>query len=1247
MLDITKEDIQSLNDTDLRILIGRLCEAELNKKKRSTKAVSYGGNQDEKDNGIDVKINVTDNGDELNGFILKKNTVFQVKKPKMSASKIKEEMKKSDGTLKSFIKELSHKKGAYIIVSSGDDLTEKTYSNRINAMKEVLNEFQLNDVVVDFYDCGKIATWVRNYLSLTCWVSNKINKNTNGWTSYCNWSNRKEKEQQFIINDESAIFYNDFNKDNKLKLIDGINQIRNILSIPQKSVRLAGLSGVGKTRLAQALFDDTIGTNALSKEMVIYGDIGDKLFPDPITFIQQLNQLNQRIIVIVDNCEANMHNKLTEICQREYSKISLMTIEYEVKEDDNVDSNNYYLGTTTDKVLEELLKRDFDKIADRNIDTIVKCSDGNFRIAIYLAKSIVTQKNIGILNYNELFERLFYQGNEVDKELLMIGEVCSLFYSFDITPDIDDEENELNIIAKLISMPMLKVFANVEELRKKQIIQKRGKMRAVLPHALANRLAISFLEKYPNNYLLSFIEKNERLCISFFRRLKFLHSSKKAQEIAKEYFFKVPDESFYKAEFNVLEKIRCITILNPEIVLERIEKIENPEFFSRNNRNFSEWVMIIGYIAFEERLFKRAINLIIRFAVTEKEGENYNSIKSVLYTFFHLYLSFTHAPLKVRLEIVTELLTNVDEIKKNLGVKLLDEILDYGNFIGMPMLDCGSQIRDYGLEPNVNEWYKEAIKYCEEMLDKQICYEEIKEIIVNNFKMLSSIGFYDLLENVVEKNLKIKNWPGIWIALLTIKRFDTPKVPKQLMKRINKLLEKVKPLTISDRIQVYLNKRKRIYLIIDDVTENEKELNDNVYRLGKDIALNKNKLIDNIKMIDNTCCTYRISWLAKGLYENFADKEVLIYEILKLINNDNNNVLKEIISCLIGFYHNDEKILCSNILDKIMLDEKYNINFVYYQLSYQLENEDLIRLEKTIRLGIFNENDLHNLAWYFEKIETDKAILFFEMLPNTKVIQSTILYTLYRLIEERKEDKLLKEYIRKYIVNLYYDKMENPHITNESYIISNLVKLVFSKENGVEEAEEIFSKVNLLIDEKFISFYSYEDVLKPLMELYPYNFLNIFVDYSGKPNYFKKHFFKHNYNLNTNVLHYISDEIVIDWIKENGKMEELSYLVEPYKLDESKKYCVWSKLGKYIIDNYFDNDIVMKNITSQVYPTSWEGEYSNVLMKRETLFIELENNLNPIISDIGKKKLLEIRSRIKACVLEESKRNEERLERFE
>jgi hypothetical protein len=52
MFDITGEDIILLDDKDLRELIGRLCEAEVQKMNLSPIAVTYGGNQDAKDGGM-------------------------------------------------------------------------------------------------------------------------------------------------------------------------------------------------------------------------------------------------------------------------------------------------------------------------------------------------------------------------------------------------------------------------------------------------------------------------------------------------------------------------------------------------------------------------------------------------------------------------------------------------------------------------------------------------------------------------------------------------------------------------------------------------------------------------------------------------------------------------------------------------------------------------------------------------------------------------------------------------------------------------------------------------------------------------------------------------------------------------------------------------------------------------------------------------------------------------------------------
>lgn len=48
-----------------------------------------------------------------------------------------------------------------------------------------------------------------------------------------------------------------------LSIEDAINPMRDLIRSTNKAVRITGLSGVGKTRIVQALFDETIGTGAL------------------------------------------------------------------------------------------------------------------------------------------------------------------------------------------------------------------------------------------------------------------------------------------------------------------------------------------------------------------------------------------------------------------------------------------------------------------------------------------------------------------------------------------------------------------------------------------------------------------------------------------------------------------------------------------------------------------------------------------------------------------------------------------------------------------------------------------------------------------------------------------------------------------------------------------------------------------------------------------------------------------------
>jgi len=55
-----------------------------------------------------------------------------------------------------------------------------------------------------------------------------------------------------------------------------------VLGTPEHVVRLAGSSGVGKTRLAEALFDSSVGEGALDPFLAIYTNIADVMQLPPV-----------------------------------------------------------------------------------------------------------------------------------------------------------------------------------------------------------------------------------------------------------------------------------------------------------------------------------------------------------------------------------------------------------------------------------------------------------------------------------------------------------------------------------------------------------------------------------------------------------------------------------------------------------------------------------------------------------------------------------------------------------------------------------------------------------------------------------------------------------------------------------------------------------------------------------------------------------------------------------------------------
>jgi hypothetical protein len=431
MFEITGDDIAHLNDEDLRTLVGLLCEAELRRRALPLATVTWGGNQTAKDGGLDVHVELPADT-KVESFIPKPHTGFQVKKPDMPRGAIIDEMKPK-GALRPIIVELIRTSGAYVIVSASGSTSSSALASRRQAMAEALDGIPgAGRLTLDFYDRNRIATWLRDHIGLIPWVRSRIGKPISGWRSYGSWSRTPAgSNASYLADDTARIRSGTKNDGDGLSAIEGINRIRDVLRKPGTVTRLVGLSGVGKTRLAEALFDPSIGAGNLDSSLAIYTDVADSPSPQPAGFLSDLIVEKRRAVVIVDNCPPDVHRQLSEIVRADGTTVSLLTIEYDIREDQPEGTDVFSLDTSSPELIEGIVSRRYPRLSQVDTHTIAEFSGGNARIAVALAGTIGNSETIAGLTDEDLFQRLFQQRHGSDPALMSLAEACSLVYSFD------------------------------------------------------------------------------------------------------------------------------------------------------------------------------------------------------------------------------------------------------------------------------------------------------------------------------------------------------------------------------------------------------------------------------------------------------------------------------------------------------------------------------------------------------------------------------------------------------------------------------------------------------------------------------------------------------------------------------------------------------------------------------------------------------------------------------------------------
>ena len=1232
IFDIEKDELLRLSDTQLEELIARLAEAEVAMHGHSPACVNWSGSITAPDGGIDIHVQVP--VDQLKaGFLVRPDTVFQAKKHKMPKAAIEREIG-TGKALSPIISEQARKQGSYIIVSLGDDCSPSGKKDRLKAMRDAVkddpNESYLH---LDFYDRSKLIQWLRQHPSVMLWVKAKLGQGYSGWQPYGAWSNPPQGVTDTLISAPGVTITLPSGKGQKLKIDEAINPMRALIRSTNKAVRITGLSGVGKTRIVQALFDETVGTDALDRTVAIYVDTGYEPVPSATAMLDNLLAEGRRAIMILDNCPSELHASLASKVSAAGKEVSLITIEYDIRDDKPQTTEVIHIETDGPEVAEQLLIRRFPSIGQNNARRIAEFADGNARVALAIAERVEEGESLALLSDAQLFNRLFEQRNHPDGYLREQAEILSLVYSFSISSP-DAATDELEILSALSGYPKIQLFKTVTKLMERHVVQKRSHWRAILPHAIANKLAASALNSIPINQLRTTFEApdRQRLLMSFAHRLGLLHSHAVAKEII---------EAWLQPE-GLLGKIIDLDdvstrILNyvapvaPGALLERIEETlvtSNFEHFkSRYNPQRTAIIKLLQLLAYESKYFERCIKLLIRIADQESASNNYDSARNKIKRFFQPYLSGTHASLEQRVAVVNECIGSSMAGRRRLGLEMLETALGGPPWTGFGINEFGARPRDYGFRPSYDELVEWLITFIDIVVRLGTSRvpeleDDARLILANKFRWIwRQEGMRSKLIDAARKLHAHHPWGEGWKAVRSTIYFshtkrndneDLDPLPEGLVT----LERELEPNDLVPAVMAYVLSKGRDFWALNADFEREgpnkfikiKEiLNAKAFQLGQDFAVSTHELDElgpNLFLRDGM--PYRVEF-GKGLAKGAPDLRVYWQKLITQMNLQHKS--QSDFSVIRGFIEE------TNSIDKALAQELLDQCAQHSELRFELVNlhpwQEFTEIDLDRCMSLLDDSDIRPHMY--------GAILWGEQFSNLP--ESRVLELAQRLLSKPNGDEVVLEALsmklpdkgdatdtlglalRTIGLSAAIQRFQRDHNDLGGYLdyaMERVIDATLRFDGNEAEKLEWLNTIFAVVDEHFGYIFSFEDAIGITAAWMPKEFLSRIFDGTEDQQQRRLHFINHD-DSHQSPIAKINVDILIEWCgttKDPQVWASVASGINLWSKDgEQSPICLQDDALRFL-EASPEPRAVLEIFAEHVAPSSWSGSRANVMQPR-------------------------------------------------
>ncbi len=1051
---------------------------------------------------------------------------------------------------------------------------------------------------------------------------------------WSDWEKSILTPQQFIPNDKTKEITN--------SVLEGLSNLN-------QTIRILGLSGLGKTRILLEIFrpNNSDEKSILLSSRVLY--INCNFYPNAEyqTFVSKAISEQTDPVIILDNCPISVHRQLLQLTSREGNKASLISLDSNPEEIDNdrINGVNYIIIKKEElsTVVDELLSSRFNNLDEESKKKIKDFSQGIPLMAVLLGENVNNgEEFIGKLDDKELLDKLLGAKGKEEKHRTILKS-CSIFNYFGF---YDELATHTEFIAKSTNITSLNGDDNVKvndfnetcnHYLKREIFEKRGRFIGMRPFPLAMSLAQEWLDPLTPQRLIAVIneiaglQEPDRTSLSkaFAEQMKYLGYNDKAVQIVEKIVGH--NSPFDDAEVLNTELgsrlFRSFVEVNPIAVSQNFKR----QFFNKSTEDLLKIeagrrniVWTLEKLCFDKRTFSDSAKVLLQFAIAENETWANNATSQFLHL-FNTHLSGTEADLSERWKIIEWALNKGDKVHYEFAISSMKRGLNFGHASRMGGAEQQGSRRLVDNNPTwkeIEEYWKNILNTLLEIAKSKNEFSDLaSEAIANSIRTLFHTRMGELILPFLKEisDLKNKDWDEGLKGLKFARKYEKHSIPAKQLEEINSLVEL---LTKTDFSTKYLTLSSSYHLDNDEKYSSEKVI-EAIINLADEFIINDISWEETFPSFYKNQQVFSYHF-GKRLSELLKDDKTKInrfinysLEVISLIPQQERNF-----TVLGGFIANSNDQIKKEFYSRLFQSAEFSSQLFYF-LSIDKSGKEYFDLlfqlidEKVYDVSSFYvfkySNVLTQLS--FEELNSFSAKLFTYGDDGYAVIFD--LFTDLSYGNEAKK-KSLTPICKKCILKLGFNRKFKRQL--DDYKWTEAISFIISDEKEVDFAK--FINKSIIDSITWENSYHLDHYIQRVYEiLLKAHFNSIWKDLSdallsNEEHYIKYYGLKHilgshigGVGRSVGVLFDGDIDSIFSWCADNKplaptRLAELTPIFDNNNTD----YAKWHPVALRLIDEYGDIKEVREHLSSNMGTYSWTGSVVPFLQSKKELFNQLTNH---------------------------------------